>query len=371
MDKAGGGFGKSRLLKFALSSFVVVLVFWLLYIGQRILLPLVIALVFWFLINLLASGFARFKPAGRPVPVLLRYSLSFLTFMALIWGMVELIALNVDAVMEAAPEYQRNFEERMRSLYAWLGIEQAFSIAQLTEAINLRELLTNLGTSLTGLVANGGIILIYLVFLFLEQSTLDRKIAALMHDQAKEKRIRRLLKKIGDDCRLYISIKVFTSVLTGTLSYIFMRVVGVDFAEFWALLIFLLNFIPTVGSIIATVFPCVITLVQFDTLGPFIAVVTGITSIQIAVGNFLEPRLMGSSLNLSPMVILLNLSLWGAIWGVAGMFLCVPILVITMIVLSHIPQTRGLAIMLSRDGQVSLLPDEELAASGHNAAKHG
>ena len=72
----------------------------------------------------------------------------------------------------------------------------------------------------------------------------------------------------------------------------------------------------------------------------------------------LEPRLMGNSLNLSPMIILLNLSLWGMIWGVLGMFLCVPFLVISMIVFSHLPQTRPIAVLLSRDGQVSTLSEE-------------
>lgn len=349
---------QSRLLKFALSAFLVVLVFWLLYIGQKLLLPLIIALVFWFLINLLAATFARFRFAGREMPISLRYGFSILTFLALIWALVELIAINIDGVIEVAPVYQDNFESKMLALLAWMGIEQAPSLAQLIESINLRELLTTLGASLTSVATRSGIILIYLAFLLLEQSSLDKKIAALMDNPAKEKRIRRLLHKIGTDVRLYISIKVCTSALTGILSYIFLKFVGVDFAEFWAVLIFLLNFIPTVGSIIATVFPCIITLVQFDTLGPFIAVATGITAIQVLVGNVLEPKLMGSSLNLSPMVILLNLSLWGALWGVVGMFLCVPILVITMIVLSHLPQTRAIAIMMSRDGQVSLLPEE-------------
>jgi len=142
------------------------------------------------------------------------------------------------------------------------------------------------------------------------------------------------------------------------LSYIFMKVVGVDFAEFWAVLIFLLNFIPTIGSIVATIFPSLITLVQFESYTPFFVVLGGVTAIQVCVGNILEPRLMGNSLNLSPLVILLNLSLWGLIWGIPGMFLCVPFLVISAIVFSHVPQTRSIAILLSRDGQIKDLMDE-------------
>jgi len=134
-------------------------------------------------------------------------------------------------------------------------------------------------------------------------------------------------------------------------------VVGVDFAAFWALLIFLLNFIPTIGSIIATIFPALITLVQFDTLTPFFLVAGGLTGIQILIGNILEPKFTGSTLNLSPTIILLNLSLWGLIWGIPGMFLCVPFLVISMIVFSNLPQTRTIAVLLSSDGQIKGLDE--------------
>jgi len=126
----------------------------------------------------------------------------------------------------------------------------------------------------------------------------------------------------------------------------------------WGLLIFLLNFIPTVGSIIATIFPAMIALAQSDGYSLFLLVLIGIGVLQIAIGNILEPRLMGSSFNLSPIVILLNLGLWGYIWGIPGMFLCVPFLIILTIILSHFPQTRSIAIILSSDGLLRSHIDE-------------
>jgi predicted PurR-regulated permease PerM len=133
----------------------------------------------------------------------------------------------------------------------------------------------------------------------------------------------------------------------------------VDFAAVWGLLIFLLNFIPTVGSIVATIFPALIALAQSDGYTLFFLVLLGIGALQICIGNILEPRLMGSSFNLSPVVILLNLALWNAIWGIPGMFLCVPFLIIVAIVLSHFPQTRPVAIMLSSDGNLRV-PKEKI-----------
>jgi predicted PurR-regulated permease PerM len=151
---------------------------------------------------------------------------------------------------------------------------------------------------------------------------------------------------------------MFTSSLTGILSYIFLRIVEVDFAGVWALLIFLLNFIPTVGSIIATIFPALIALAQSDGYALFLLVLVGIGVLQVCIGNILEPRLMGSSFNLSPIVILLNLALWGYIWNIPGMFLCVPFLIIITIVLSHFPQTRVIAVILSSDGRLRVPVDK-------------
>lgn len=260
--------------------------------------------------------------------------------------------MNINGVVERAPSYQANFLNRMNDLLAYAGIEEAPTFTQFIETINLPGLITALAASITNIAAKSGVIMIYVIFLLLEQSSFDKKITALINDQVREKSVRRLLSKIGYDVRKYISIKMITSTVTGVCSYFFLRMVSVDFAEFWAVLIFLLNFIPTVGSIVATLFPALITLVQFDTWTPFLLVVGGVTGIQILVGNIAEPKLMGNSLNLSPMIILLNLTLWGLIWGVPGMFLCVPFLVISKIIFSHLPQTRAIAVILSKDGQI-------------------
>lgn len=343
---------KLKLQNFVMACILVALVFYLLVVGQTILLPLVIAIVFWYLINLMSDGFCRIKMGGNPLPRSVRYVLSFLTFFAIIWGIVELIASNIAGVVRVAPVYQANLESRWDSILRLFRIEQEPTLSQLTEILNLGQFITGLAASLTNIAANMGIILIYVIFLLLEQGNFSGKVASLANNPAKEKRVRQLITKINVDVQKYISIKMLTSSLTGVLSYIFMKFVGVDFAEFWALLIFLLNFIPTIGSIVATLFPSLITLVQFESYTPFFLILGGVTAIQVCIGNIMEPRLMGNSLNLSPLIILLNLSLWGLIWGIPGMFLCVPLLVISMIVFSHVPQTRPIAIMLSRDGKI-------------------
>jgi len=123
------------------------------------------------------------------------------------------------------------------------------------------------------------------------------------------------------------------------------------------MLIFFLNFIPNIGAIVATVFPALLALIQFQTWGPFIIITTGLVSLQFIIGNIIEPRFMGKSLNLSTLVIMISLSVWGAIWGILGMFLSVPITVIMMIVFAHFEATKPVAILLSQDGRIKNLSE--------------
>ncbi len=141
--------------------------------------------------------------------------------------------------------------------------------------------------------------------------------------------------------------------MTGAFSYVALLIIGVDAPLFWAFLIFILNFIPTIGSLIATAFPAIFATLQYGDLGPAIWVLIVVGAIQIIVGNFIEPRLVGSSLNISPLVVFLTLALWGLIWGITGMLLSVPITVILIIILSEFPASRPLAILLSQKGNIA------------------
>jgi AI-2 transport protein TqsA len=187
----------------------------------------------------------------------------------------------------------------------------------------------------------------------LEQRYFSAKINALIPDEASRTKLYDLLVDIDYDIRAYIGIKTAASLLTAIASYLVMSYVNLDFAGFWALLIFVLNFIPNIGSIIATLLPSLLALVQFDTLMPFLIVAGGITVIQFSIGQVIEPIFAGKTLNVTPLAIIFSLVIWGMMWGIAGAFLCVPILVISMIILYHFDATRWLAILLSQNGRIA------------------
>jgi predicted PurR-regulated permease PerM len=196
------------------------------------------------------------------------------------------------------------------------------------------------------------IVLLYLAFIFLEQRSFESKLLALAKGPERQRAVRSMISQIDADIKVYLGIKTLTSLATGLAGYLIFTAVGLELAGFWALLLFVLNFIPTIGSIAATALPAMMSLVQFEGLGPFLAIVIGLTLVQQALGNFIEPRFLGDRLNLSPLVILLSLALWGMVWGISGMMLCVPMTAIAMIILSHIPQTRPVAVILSRNGRI-------------------
>ncbi|MCH6255158.1 AI-2E family transporter [Puniceicoccaceae bacterium K14] len=344
--------GSSPLFKSFLWLAITVISFYILNIGKDLILPFVLAVFIWYLINVVSFAITKIKIKGKSLPASLRYIWSGILIIGLLGLLFSFITQNVNDVIQTAPSYQEKVIPLVDKAYELLPFEQPPSLRDFVNQFDFSGMVGSLAGALTSLAGNAGIISIYVMFLLLEQRSFSPKLRAMSKGTIREQELLELISQIDKDTRTYIGIKTFSSILTGLLSYAIMAIVGLDFAAFWGMLIFFFNFIPTVGSILATLFPSLLALVAFDTPLPIIAVIGGVAACQVLVGNFIEPKLMGNSLNLSPLVILLSLSLWGAVWGVTGMFLCVPITVIGMIICSHFPQTRPIAILLSSNGRL-------------------
>jgi AI-2 transport protein TqsA len=265
---------------------------------------------------------------------------------------VELIRDNVVQVSLAAPGYEASLRDLLNTMYDLVGLKTAPSFAQIIEQISVGSVVTSVAGTLGGVAGSAGIVIVYVIFLLLEQSIFVRKLHALLADPGRAERLRRLLTRISRQIEGYLWVKTLSSLLTGTVSFTIMWAVGVDFAGFWALVIFLLNFIPIIGALLGVTFPSLLALVQFEALGPFLVTGLALASTQFVVGNLIEPRLMGRKLHLSPLVIILSLAFWGGLWGVVGMILCIPIMVIVMIICGHFGPTRPIAVLLSSDGEI-------------------
>jgi predicted PurR-regulated permease PerM len=321
-------------------------------VGKDFFVPLVIAIIAVYLIKILARLIGTARLGTRRLPESVALLLSFLIILAFSYLLISIVADNALKVAEVVPRYRERLVQLHAQLFSALRVEQSRAMGDLLGQVDFTEIITAVATNLAALLKNTTLIFIYGIFLLFEARWIPAKIDALFPGEGQRGVADELIRRIDRDIQTYFGVKTLISAATAILSYAVMRWVNLDFAAFWALLVFILNFIPTIGSIVATVVPSLFALLQFQGFGPFLVVAIGIAAIQQLLGNLIEPNLMGHTLNLSPLVVVMSLILWGILWGVVGMFLCVPITVICVIVLSNFESTRWVSVLLSKTGRV-------------------
>ena len=232
----------------------------LLYIGQDFLIPLVLAVMTWNLLNALADHIEKIRLGAVRLPRKLALLLSIVALSSLLLLVYQILASQSQALEAAAPVYEENFNGILNDLVTWAGIEELPSSDQFLESINLGSLLSWLGGSVGSLLSSLFLVLIYTAFLFAEQPVMVKKLNALASDPTKANNMYGTLTQIATQVQHYVWMKTVVSLATGLLSYLILIWVGVDFAAVWALLIFMLNFIPNLGSILGVMLPALLTL---------------------------------------------------------------------------------------------------------------
>ena len=337
---------------FALGFIVICLVIYILNVARSIVIPFVIAVFVWYLINAMARGFGKVSFGGRKVPRRVCFTMAIL-FLALgVWDIFELISKNIANVAVAAPLYQRNLEALVSKVVLFLNMEHQPTVQELVSYLNLGSIMTAMVKMLSGLAGKTMIVMFYTGFLLYEQRFFDRKISGMIQTPETKRQVRHILKNIDIKMQRYIWVKTLMSALTGILTFVILKYWQVDFAAFWGVMAFFLNFIPYVGSLASIALPAIIALVQFNDMTTFLIVLAGLSMVQGVIGQGLDPFMMGESLNLSPIFIISSLAMWGMIWGVPGMFLSIPILAMIMITLSQFSTTRPIAVLLSKTGVI-------------------
>jgi AI-2 transport protein TqsA len=317
-----------RLVTVALTLGIVIATFDVLSKGEHFFVPLVMAVLAVYLVDILSRLIRKIPIVGHTVPSVISVILAFGIIFGLGFVLIEIIGQNARHVAAAAPKYQARLQQLQGEVFSRVGIEEPPELRQLVKAIDLRSVFTAVAKQVAGVLEDVTLIVIYGLFIMLERRFIPIKLEA------------------------YLGVKTAVSFTSAVLSYVLMRIVGLDFAEFWALLIFVLHFIPTIGVIVATLLPTLLAAVQFDDLRPFLVIGIGITAIAQLMGNIVEPNVMGETLNLSPLTVIVSLIVWGSIWGIVGAFLCVPLTVILVIILSNFRATRWVSILLSKTGEI-------------------
>lgn len=325
---------------------VIVLIF-----GQQLLVPLMFATLIYFLIRYINKFIDRLPFLKNKIPSWFKNIFSAIVIFATLGLISQMMISNFEYLIKSIPSYQNNLESILHSVNNTFGIDLLKTISEKINSLNYTAIFNSAFNSLSSFLGNVLMIIFYVVFLFIEQSNFRSKLHLVFRGNDYSQ-IVEILKEIEHSITQYIGLKTVISIITGVACYIVLISFGIKSSLFWAFLIFVLNFIPYIGSIIAVLLPVSFALIQFGEFGSPLIMLVLMISIQMLIGNLVEPKIMGDSLNISPIVALLSLAFWGSIWGITGMLISVPVTVILIIIMAKIPKTKALAIMLSQDGRI-------------------
>jgi predicted PurR-regulated permease PerM len=331
--------GKSFQVMVILASFVIVVAG--MKAAESIVVPFLLS-VFISIIALPPFVWLQQKNVPRGIALVL----IILVFLSFIFLIGVLIGTSVNDFLTKLPSYEEKLQGQTQLLLAWLVEHELIeSDFQISNSFNPSVIFTIVGDAfnqVSNLFANGFLILLTVIFIMLEEVSIPVKIKKLAADpEASLSRIQAVAQNINK----YIAIKTAISLVTGLLVYFLLLIIGVDYPLLWAVLAFALNFIPTIGSIIALIPPVLLTIVQFG-FSKALVVLIGYVVINTIMGNILEPKFMGKGLGLSTLVVFLSLIFWGWVLGPIGMLLSVPLTITIKIALDSSDETRWLAILL-------------------------
>jgi predicted PurR-regulated permease PerM len=335
-----------RLQVTALSLLIVVLAIHLMTHFAKILQQLCIAALLGYLIVPLHRWLVR-----RGLSPLLSGVALLAGFLAAAYGLGLMLYDSFESLSLNLPIYQRNLRQMVREVAEHIPgvdaqtLERTLVGETRTAEQNVRTLQSALGT-FVDFASNVVVVLVYLVFLLVEQAGFPRRIE-LAFGPVRARRILAVVERINMSIAQYLAVMTFVCLLTGMLTTAVLLAFGVDYAVLWGILTFLANYIPYLGSLVACALPVLLSVVQFGSLWPAVAVLVLLVLINQVIGFVIQPMLAGKRLDLSPLVILVSLALGSAVWGVVGMLLAVPLAVVVKTVLENIEETRPIAGMMS------------------------
>lgn len=332
--------------------------------GADIIAPFALAIFVW----LVMEGFAR--EIRRPMPNLPAWAAHLIAVSVVVIAIVVFIGVLRNAAIEFAAKsdgYETRINAIISNVYSMLGLHDAPKLSALIYSNATVRFVEPALTVARGMASDLVLVLIYVAFLYVSSARYPRKIVQIFPKHDMRSHAMAVLNEIRRAMEQYLWVQTVLSIITTLLTYVTLLAVGLDNALFWAFVIFVLNYIPTIGSIIATILPALFAIAQLnwpswmpsDPMWCALIVFLAVSVWQFAIGNFLGPRMTGSSLNISALVVLLSLAVWGALWGLTGMFLSAPLTVLIMIVLAQIPGARWIAILLSEDGRPDYLAPNE------------
>ena len=344
-----------RFQTFVYGTAIALMIGWVFYIGRDVFVPIMFSVFVVYVILGIARLIQSIPVVGPRLP---QWLISLLSVFIIAFGLslvVYTLIANKDSVIAQAPRYQESLLVAVQKVAVWLRFESEPTWTtlrrDLLSQVSLQRVVGSALSSVSSLVASVVVVALYACFLLVERVHLDAKINAIARSPQHAQRIKQVIADINARVGAYLALKTLLGVLLGALSWVIMRIMGLEFAPFWAVVIALLNYVPYIGSVLSVLLPGAMAMAQFGDANHVLSIMLWLTVVQFAIGNFLDPYIMGNSLNLSPFAILVSLAVWVALWGVPGAFLAVPITAMLTIIFSEFPGTRPVAVLLSQNGK--------------------
>ncbi len=356
------GLAKDNLRNTAYWIIILSGVFFFLIYFRAFLEPIVLALVVWYLIRTARKYVAKIKIRGKSLPNILQRILAFVITTALLYGIYQIISVNVRLISANADSYDDNLQLFIQQLKNFTEANSDYipdiDVQETIDKIDYQAIVSGVFNSVSVLLGNFALVIVYVIFFLIEENYFSQKLNKLFKREDNKKNVMDIVGRISTAVNKYFTVKTEVSLITAVVSYFIMLAYGVDFPVLWAFIIFILNYVPYIGSLVASLLPAIFAIFQFASFLPFLSVFLTIEIVQIFVGNYVEPKLMGRTLNLSPLVVIIALSFWGSIWGILGMILSVPIISVAIIIFAQFPSTRGIAVMLTENGSIEEIENQ-------------
>ncbi len=342
--------------------------------GQSIILPLLVAVFVSILFIPLLSWMTR-----RRVPPSLAVGLVILLAIGALAAVVLVVGSSVNDFADRLPFYEMRFNSLHTETQAWLashGINYSFDrLYAVANPSTIMGLVSKALSAMAATLSNLLLVLFVVIFILLEAGGFRKKMVAALatrdnaSDQATEENLKQL-EEVVLNVQSYLAWKTIISLGTGLCVGLFCWILGVDFPILWALLAFLLNYVPNIGSLLAAGPPVMLAVVQ---LGPgrALALAAGYVVINMVFGNVVEPLVLGRKLGLSSLVVFLSLIVWGFVWGPVGMLLSVPLTVMVRIALEANPETQWIAVLLGPSPESETPPKRRVATRENRSINRG
>lgn len=340
------------MVKIAAGFIVLISIVFILILGQNLLIPFIFALLIWLIMRKMRSALDHIPGFRKYVPLWVKTFISSVLLVFILFSLGRLIEMNIlqlERLLPSESKHLNNFITQLKTI-APVSLEDLQHNNDLKNTLG--KFLSSFVNSLTSVVSKLFLIFLYVIFLFLEESSFQQKLAKLFPKYTHHERTKHILEKIEASLSNYIGLKSLLALTAAILCSVSLIILGIGAPVFWGMMVFLLYFIPTLGMFISSAFPALFHfLITGDYYYAFTIFIT-LLIVQAVISNLLETKIMGNTLNVSPLATIIALVFWGSIWGLTGMFLSVPITVILVLVFSHFPQTRSIAILLSEKGEI-------------------